>query len=97
MSTSQQDEYEQYITSNMVELVQTLCVSAIIDHLLSHRLVTMEERARLMQCSTEQARSRMLLCEILPYKGNDVVGRLCNVLFDAGQQHIIREVLRKEG
>ncbi|XP_062522675.1 uncharacterized protein LOC134197376 isoform X2 [Corticium candelabrum] len=96
MSTSQQDEYEQYIISNMVELVQTLCVSAIIDHLLSHRLVTMEECDRLMQCSTEQAKSRMLLCQILRYKGNDVVGRLCNVLVAAGQQHIIREVLRKE-
>ena len=97
MSTSQQNEYEQYIISNMVELVQTLSVSAIIDHLLLHRLVTMEERHRLMQCSTEQARSRMLLCEILPYKGNDVVGRLCKVLVAAGQQHIIREVLGKEG
>ncbi|XP_062522728.1 uncharacterized protein LOC134197421 isoform X2 [Corticium candelabrum] len=96
MSTSQQNEYEQYIISNMVELVQTLSVSAIIDHLLLHRLVTMEERHRLMQCSTEQARSRMLLCEILPYKGNDVVGRLCKVLVAAGQQHIIREVLGKE-
>ncbi|XP_062523774.1 uncharacterized protein LOC134198401 isoform X2 [Corticium candelabrum] len=96
MSTSQQDDYQRYITDNMVELVQKLCVSAIIDHLLSHRLLTMEEGHRLSQCSTEQDRARMLFYHILPYKGNDVVGRLCDVLVAAGQQHIIREVMGKE-
>ncbi|XP_062498856.1 uncharacterized protein LOC134176185 isoform X2 [Corticium candelabrum] len=96
MSTSQQDDYQRYITDNMVELVQKLCVSAIIDHLLSHRLVTMEEGHQLSRCSTEQDRARMLFYHILPYKGNDVVGRLCNVLVDAGQHHIISEVMRKE-
>ncbi|XP_062523555.1 uncharacterized protein LOC134198214 isoform X2 [Corticium candelabrum] len=96
MSTSQQDDYQRYITDNMVELVQKLCVSAIIDHLLSHRLLTMEEGHRLSQCSTEQDRARMLFYDILPYKGNDVVGRLCDVLVAAGQQHIIREVMGKE-
>ena len=97
MSTSQQDDYQRYITDNMVELVQKLCVSAIIDHLLSHRLLTMEEGHRLSQCSTEQDRARMLFYDILPYKGNDVVGRLCDVLVAAGQQHIVREVMGKEG
>ena len=71
-----------------MELVQALCVSAPFDHLLSRRLVTLEERDRLRQCSTEQERARMLLCDVFRYKEN-VVDRFFRVLQEAGQLHIV--------
>ena len=94
--SSQSDEYQQYVIDNLVELVQTLRPSMLLDHLVASNLVTMQEARELRQCSTEQSSARMLLYDILPYKEN-VVDRLCEILKEAGQLHIARDVMKRGG
>ena len=94
--SSQSEAYERYVTDNMTELVQALPVSAILDRLLSRRLVTLEEARRLRKCSTPEDKARMLLYDILPYKKN-AVDRLCKILKEAGQLHIVRDVMKRGG
>ena len=94
--SSQLDEYQRYVTLNIVKLVQTLRPSLLLDHLVASNLVTMQEARELRQCSTEQSGARMLLYDILPYKEN-AVDRLCEILKEAGQLHIVRDVMKRGG
>ena len=94
--SSQSEDYQRYVTDNMTELVPALPVSAIIDRLVSSRLVTLEEARQLRQCSTPEDKARMLLYDILPYKEN-AVDRLCEILKEAGHLHIVRDVMKRGG
>ena len=90
------DEYERYVTRNIVELVEKLRPSLLLEHSVASNLVTMQEARELRQCSTEQGRAQMLLYDILPYKEN-AVHRFCEVLTRAGQSHIVRDVMKRGG
>ncbi|XP_062499262.1 uncharacterized protein LOC134176610 isoform X2 [Corticium candelabrum] len=90
------DEYERYVTRNIVELVETLRPSLLLEHSVASNLVTMQEARKLRQCSTEQDSARMLLYDILPYKEN-AVDRFCEVLKQADQSHIARDVMKRGG
>ncbi|XP_062499259.1 uncharacterized protein LOC134176609 isoform X2 [Corticium candelabrum] len=90
------DEYERYVTRNIVELVETLRPSLLLEHSVASNLVTMQEARKLRQCSTEQDRARMLLYDILPYKEN-AVDQFCEVLKRADQSHIARDVMKRGG
>ena len=79
-----------------MKLVQTLRPSLLLEHLVASNLVTMQEARELRQCSTEQDRARMLLYDILPYKEN-AVDTLCEILKEAGQLHIVRDVMKRGG
>ena len=79
-----------------MELVQTLRPSMLLDHLVASNLVTMQEARELRQCPTEQSSARMLLYDILPYKEN-AVDRLCEILKEAGQLNIVRDVMKRGG
>ncbi|XP_062510250.1 uncharacterized protein LOC134186336 isoform X3 [Corticium candelabrum] len=95
----QVDEWQQYVLDNLPQLVKKLCVSSITDHLISHRLISTEEAHILRHCPTEEERCRILLCDVLPRKGSGshVLDRFCEVLEAAGQQHIVREVMKRGG
>ncbi|XP_062523409.1 uncharacterized protein LOC134198093 isoform X2 [Corticium candelabrum] len=90
------DEYERYVTRNIVQLVETLRPSLLLEHSVASNLVTMQEARKLRQCSTEQDSARMLLYDILPYKEN-AVDRFCEVLKRADQSHIARDVMKRGG
>ncbi|XP_062499256.1 uncharacterized protein LOC134176608 isoform X4 [Corticium candelabrum] len=90
------DEYERYVTRNIVQLVETLRPSLLLEHSVASNLVTMQEARKLRQCSTEQDSARMLLYDILPYKEN-AVDRFCEVLKQADQSHIARDVMKRGG
>ena len=90
------DEYERYVTRNIVELVEKLRPSLLLEHSVASNLVTMQEARKLRQCSTEQDSARMLLYDTLPYKEN-AVHRFCEVLKEAGQLHIARDVMKRGG
>ena len=90
------DEYERYVTRNIVELVEKLRPSLLLEHSVASNLVTMQEARKLRKCSTEQDSARLLLYDILPYKEN-AVHRFCEVLREAGQLHIARDVMKRGG
>ena len=90
------DEYQRYVTRNIVELVEKLRPSLLLEHSVASNLVTMQEARKLRKCSTEQDSARMLLYDILPYKEN-AVHRFCEVLREAGQLHIARDVMKRGG
>ena len=94
--SSQSEDYQRYVIDNMTELVQALRVSAVIDRLVSSHLVTLEEAHQLRQCSTEQDKARMLLYDILPHK-QSAVDRFSEILKEAGQLHIVRDVMKRGG
>ena len=88
-------EFERYITRNMSKLVQALPTSELIDDLVSEGLASLEHGRTLRQCKTEQERTRVLLYDVLPYKGDDVVERFCKVLKAAGHARIVIDVMRR--
>ena len=90
------DDYERYVTRNIVELVEKLRPSLLLEHSVASNLVTMQEARALRRCSKEQDSARMLLYDILPYKEN-AVDRFCEVLKEAGQLHIARDVMKRGG
>ena len=96
LMSSQSDEFNRCVTRKLPQLVKMLRPSRLLDHLRASELVTLEDCHQLRQCRTEADRSRMLLYDILPPKGDDGLHRFCGVLKDAGQQEILN-VMQKEG
>ena len=98
MSSVRKDKWEQYVTPNLTQLVKKLKPSSLLENLRECGLLTPEDVNSLRHgCSTEQDRTRKLLYDILPYKGNDSFDRFCNVLSNVEEQaHIVTEVLEVE-
>ena len=89
-------DWEQYITPNLTELVEKLNPLLLLERLRSCGVLTTEDCNSLRcNCATEEDRSRKLLSEILPLRGNDVFERLCQALLTVeGQRHIVTQVLK---
>ena len=98
MSSEPKNDWQRYVIPKLPELVQKLHPSSLLEELLACGLITSEEGNSLRHdCSKEEDRSRKLLYDFLPYKGNDAFNRFCHILRKVeGQQHILTEVLQIE-
>ena len=98
MSSEPKNHWERYVTPKLPELVKKLEPSLLLAELRACGLLTSEDCSTLRhECSKEEDRSRKLLFDILPRRGNDAFDRFCHVIGKVdGQRHILKEVLQVE-
>ena len=96
MSSESKTDWERFVTPKLPELVKKLKPSSLLEELRANDLISAEDCNTLRHdCSTEEERSRKLLYDMLPYKGDDVVDRFRQILLKVqGQAHIAKEVLQ---
>ena len=75
------NDWERYVTPKLPELVKKLNPSSLLEELLACGLLTSEDCSTLRHgCLTEEDRSRKLLYDLLPRRGNDAFDRFCQVI-----------------
>ena len=96
VSCNMSSDWELYITPNLSEIVQKLNPTLLMERLRSCGVLTAEDCSSLRNgCSTEEERSRKLLHDILPRRGNDVFNQFCRILLTVeGQNHIVTQVMK---
>ena len=96
MSSEPEEKWERYVVPKLQELVKKLNPSLLLEDLRTCGLLTSEDCNTLRHdCSNEEERTRQILYDILPRRGNDAFDRFCDVLRTTeGQKHILSEVLQ---
>jgi hypothetical protein len=87
-------EWDSLVTPRLPDVVKALRPTLLLDDLRAARILSRTEYSELLEVSTEEMRSRMLLNDLLP-RQNGSFSNFCKILLKVeGQEHIVTEILK---